>query len=546
MRMRWWQSIRWRLALGSMLIVLLATTILAGAAIFAIAYYYNTEQTQNVHGSTYDEAQKIGEQYAITQATVARPNRLGLALSNTLKVNRQPVVNNTFLQVRQGEEYQFLVLSARGRLIYPNAKSISSVQILQNTLYATAHGCNIPASDAQTICKAIELARSSNLSTTNQIGRNPFLPRTFTVEPITVDGNHSSQVVGMLVMLTPEDTISTPFVQSVAQSVLLVSLAIAFIAAIVAIIFSRTITRPLAKLTHASRIMASGDYNAQVTIDSHGEIGELAHSFNEMAAQLSRDVDELRQQELWRRELIMSITHDLATPLTAIAGLGESLVDGVTQTRDEYEATGQIIVRETLRLRRLVQDLHVMAKVEAGALHPQRKELRPAALVDEILAVLAPEFERAEVEPRNAIPYPMTIQADADMLTRVFSNLCANAIRHTPAGGSVTIEARSQGNMLFIAVSDTGEGIPPEALSLIFERFYRADSARQSTTGGSGLGLAIVRAIVEAHGGTVHAENNSNGGAHIVFTLPMSEEDKHKIEEINSRGSNLLRPYASR
>ena len=280
--------------------------------------------------------------------------------------------------------------------------------------------------------------------------------------------------------------------------------------------------------------MASGDYNAQVTIHSHGEIGELAHSFNEMGAQLSRDVDELRQQELWRRELIMSITHDLATPLTAIAGLGESLVDGVTQTRDEYEATGQIIVRETLRLRRLVQDLHVMAKVEAGALQPQRKELRLAALVDQTLAVLAPEFERAEVEPRNAIPYQLSIQADADMLTRVFSNLCANAIRHTPTGGNVTIEARPQGNMLFIAVSDTGEGIPPEALSLIFERFYRADSARQSTTGGSGLGLAIVRAIVEAHGGTVHAENNPHGGARIIFTLP--------YVEIDGRSSNSLRP----
>ncbi len=532
MRMRWWQSIRWRLALGSMLIVLLATTILAAAAIFAIAYYYNTEQTQNIHSSTYDEAQKIGQQYAATQATSLRPRRLGIALLNTIKDNHQSVVNNTFLHIRQGEEYQFLVLNARGHLISPTVKSVSTVSILQNVLSATVRYCNVPSSDAQKICNAIGQARDKNESTTGQIGQNPFLPRTFTVEPITADGtrNANVQVVGMLVLLTPADTLSTSFVQSVAQSVLLVSLAVAFIAAVVAIIFSRTITRPLAKLTNASRILASGDYKAQVTIRSHGEIGELAHSFNEMASQLSRDVDELRQQELWRRELIMSITHDLATPLTAIAGLGESLVDGVTQSREDYEATGRIIVRETLRLRRLVKDLHVMAKVEAGALQPQRKELRLAALVDEILAVLAPEFERAEVEPRNAVPYQLLIQADADMLTRVFANLCANAIRHTPKGGSVTIEAMVQGNILLVSVSDTGEGIPPEALSLIFERFYRADSARQSATGGSGLGLAIVRAIVEAHGGTVHAENNPSGGARIVFTLP--------YVEIPNRGNN--------
>ena len=520
MRMRWWQSIRWRLALGSVLIVLLATTILAVSAIFAIAYYYNSDQTQNVRGSTYDEAQRIGQQYAAAQATVLPAKRLLTALSTTIKDNHQSVVNNTFLHIRQGAEYQFLVLSVRGRLLYPAPKSVSAVPILQSILTADAKYCSVPASDAQKICNAIVKARSYNQSTTDQIGQNPFIPRTFTVEPITADGTHNTSVVGVLIMLTPDNTISTPFVQSVAQAVLLVSLAIALIAAIIAIVFSRTITRPLAKLTNASHVMASGDYNAQVTIKSHGEIGELAHSFNEMAAQLRRDVDELRQQELWRRELIMSITHDLATPLTAIAGLGESLVDGVTQSRDEYEATGRIIVRETLRLRRLVKDLHVMAKVEAGALQPQRKELRLAALVDEILAVLAPEFERAEVEPLNAIPYSLLIAADADMLTRVFSNLCANAIRHTPAGGNVTIEAKSRGNMLLVSVSDTGEGIPPEALSLIFERFYRVDSARQSTTGGSGLGLAIVRAIIEAHGGTVHAENNPQGGARIVFTLP--------------------------
>ena len=128
------------------------------------------------------------------------------------------------------------------------------------------------------------------------------------------------------------------------------------------------------------------------------------------------------------------------------------------------------------------------------------------------------------MEPRNSIPFILpVVQADADMLTRVFSNLCANAIRHTPPGGSVTIDAVPHGDTLLVSVSDTGEGIPPESVTRVFERFYRADSARQSVTGGSGLGLAIVRAIVEAHGGKVWAENNPNGGARILFTLPIQE-----------------------
>jgi signal transduction histidine kinase len=261
-------------------------------------------------------------------------------------------------------------------------------------------------------------------------------------------------------------------------------------------------------------------------------LGYLAQTFNEMAAQLNRDVEELRKQEVWRRELIMSITHDLATPLTAIAGLGESLLDGVNQSHEDYEATGRIIVRETLRLRRLVKDLHMMAKVEGGALHPQRKELRLAALADEVLAVLIPEFERAQVEPYNAIPYNLPlVPADSDMLTRVLSNLCDNALHYTPAGGKITLEARLQGQEIAVAVTDTGKGIPPEALSRIFERFYRVDSARQSTTGGSGLGLAIVQAIVEAHGGKVWAENAPRAGARIIFTLPLQAAGQPSLSD---------------
>jgi len=110
------------------------------------------------------------------------------------------------------------------------------------------------------------------------------------------------------------------------------------------------------------------------------------------------------------------------------------------------------------------------------------------------------------------------------MLMHVFSNLCDNALRHTPPGGSVMVDARQQGNVLEIAVTDTGKGIPAEALSRVFDRFYRADASRQVNTGGSGLGLAIVQAIVEAHGGAIRAENAPQGGARILFTLPAAEQ----------------------
>src|SRR5207249_2796596 len=294
--------------------------------------------------------------------------------------------------------------------------------------------------------------------------------RPFIVQPIFENGQSSAPVVGILLVVpgSAVDNTVPPFIAAVGQAVIIATLVIAVLAALAAILFSRTITRPLVQLTKATRVLAAGDYNTQVVVKAHGEIDELATTFNEMAAQLANDVNELRLQELWRRELIMNITHDLATPLTAIAGLGESLVDGVNQSREDYEATGRIIVRETLRLRRLVKDLHMMTRVEANAVQPQRQPVRLAALVDEVLAMLITEFERANVEPCNIIAYTLPpVLADPDMLSRAFANLCDNALRHTPSGGSVTIDATRQDNQLLISVTDTGEGIPPEALPRI-------------------------------------------------------------------------------
>ncbi len=531
MRMRWWQSIRWRLALGSVLIVLSATALLALTVFGAISYFYGFNEQSNLQNLAQSDAQTIAGKYNPNFTAIHAGRDLSKAASGTF-AHQISCGASGVICTKNSEQYIVEVYGLFAQPLYPSRPICSKSPLPANAQFVCAIERYAQASSSNGYTKihaGIVQALQQGTPTTGEIGGGTLglQSRPFIVQPIIVNDQDQTPLrVGALVMLPLYSAQNTlpPFVQLAGQAVLVSSLFVALFAAIIAVIFSRTITRPLAKLTDASRIIAEGNYDTRVDIHAYGEIGELEHSFNEMGAQLSRDVEELREQELWRRELIMSITHDLATPLTAIAGLGESLVDGVTQSREDYEATGRIIVRETLRLRRLVKDLHVMAKVEAGALQPQRKELRLAALVDEVLAVLAPEFERADVEPRNTIPFIMpVVQADADMLTRVFSNLCANAIRHTPPGGSVTIDAVPHGDTLLVSVSDTGEGIPPESVTRVFERFYRADSARQSVTGGSGLGLAIVRAIIEAHGGKVWAENNPNGGARILFTLPIQE-----------------------
>lgn len=519
MRIRWWQSIRWRLALGSMLVVMLATILLALTVIFAIVHYYSLDQNNRLSSFAGDSAQRIGEGYLQSYS-------LGRASASAFP----KALEHSY----QGEQYLFVVLNRRSQPVYPR------FGVGQNTLTAFAVALADPTlhkGDFMGLRSAIA-ASQQGVTSTGQLGSGSplWLPRPFVVQPIFVGGQGNGSTVGVLVV-TPlsaaEDSVP-PFIAAVGLSVVVASAIIVALAALAAILFSRTITRPLANLTKTARVLASGDYNVRVTTKAHGELDELANTFNEMAAQLANDVNELRQQEQWRHELIMNITHDLATPLTAIAGLGESLVDGVNQSHEDYEATGRIIVRETLRLRRLVKDLHLMAKVEVGrmrSIQPQWKLVRLAALVDEVLAVLATEFERANVEPLNTIAYNLPlVKADPDMLTRVFSNLCDNALRHTPPGGTVIIEAfQHENHQLVVSVTDSGEGIPPGALLRVFDRFYRADSSRQAATGGSGLGLAIVRAIVEAHGGTIWAENVPDKGARLLFTLPLASSEQTSI-----------------
>jgi signal transduction histidine kinase len=514
-RVRWWQSIRWRFALVSMLLVLLATSLLAVSMIAAINYYYGVDVSQRLIDIADNTAERIGVSYA-------QNGSLAVAVHNVLPA--------TPSQNAQNQDYLLLVINMNRpfRLIYPNNGSTNPGQGFTALLLAVADP-SVQKGDFARISKAVTNARRYGQQTVVDIGSSTpgSPPRPAVVQPIFDGGQSGNAVVGVLI-ITPRsaaDNTVPPFLKTIRLAILIVSASIVALAALVSILFSRTITRPLAKLTSTAHLIASGDYSARVTTNSQSELGELATTFNEMATRLEKDVDELHKQEFWRRELIMNITHDLATPLTAIAGLGDSLVDGVNQDREDFEATGRIIVRETLRLRRLVQDLHLMAKVEAGAMQPQPKVLRLAAVVDEALAVLAPEFERTNVEPLNNVAFDLPpAWADPDMLMRVFSNLCDNALRHTPEGGTVVIEARQQGNMLEVAVTDSGKGIPPDALARVFDRFYRVDTSRQIRTGGSGLGLTIVRAIVEAHGGTVRAENAPQGGARFIFSLPIAEQ----------------------
>src|SRR5205823_3862588 len=209
-----------------------------------------------------------------------------------------------------------------------------------------------------------------------------------------------------------------------------------------------------------------------------------------MADTIGADVNELRHQEQWRRDLVANIAHDLATPLTAIQGFGEALADNVITDPEARQETAQLIGREVQRLRRLVGEMQQMTSLESGRIQLELAPLDIHALVDETLAVIKPECEQAGICLHNKIaPTTPPVLADSDRITQVLLNLLDNARRHTPAGGKISIGAslepvHSQGSAqgeaqwLNVWVSDTGVGIGPVDLPYIFDRFFRIDRSR--------------------------------------------------------------------
>jgi two-component system sensor histidine kinase BaeS len=308
------------------------------------------------------------------------------------------------------------------------------------------------------------------------------------------------------------------FRRAVTEALLLAGSAASLAGLVVSILVSRRVVLPVQEMQAASQRIAAGQYGERVGVpgdpssDDLDELGRLALCFNRMATQLE-------QIETMRRELIANVAHELRTPLSAIKGYMEGLIDGVLPAE---AATFQQVSREADRLQRLVRDLQELSRVEAGALALDPRASPVHRLVDAAVTRLARQFEEKgvalDVDLASDLP---AVRADEDRIGQVLLNLVGNALQFTPPGGRVRIHARREGEMVCLAIEDTGIGIPPEHLPHLFERFYRVDKSRSRAGGGSGIGLTIAKHLVEAHGGTISAESEGPGrGSVFSFTLP--------------------------
>lgn len=294
-----------------------------------------------------------------------------------------------------------------------------------------------------------------------------------------------------------------------------VATAAAFLTALAVSWFvSRRLVRPIGELAAAARSVARGAYSERSPVAGSDELAVLARAFNDMAS-------SLESAEGRRRELLTDVAHELRTPLATIDGYLEGLADGVVAADAD---TLNVLGTETRRLRRLVEDLEKVSRAEARQLDLRIVPTPAAELAEAAAAAMAPAFQAKGValtwRADEGLP---RLPVDRDRLGEVLANLLDNALRHTPKGGSVELGATHRGDVLELSVSDTGEGIAPDRLEAVFERFFREDAARSRASGGSGVGLTIARAITEAHGGRIRALSaGKERGARFIVTLPLS------------------------
>ena len=276
---------------------------------------------------------------------------------------------------------------------------------------------------------------------------------------------------------------------------------------------ARGMTQPLRDMAQAARRMERGDYAQRVVTASVDEVGQLAQAFNRMSA-------ELDQLERLRRDLVANVSHELKTPISALRAHLENLLDGVERPEPE---TLQVMLAQSDRLGRLVDQLLDLSRLESGDVPLQREQVSLAPLVGEVLSEI--EVTRADrgvaLDRRLADDLP-PVFADRERIHQVLFNLLDNAVRFTPKGGSVTVSAEWHEGAVDVHVADTGPGIAPEHLPRLFERFYRVDPARSQKQGGTGIGLAIARSVVEAHGGRIWAESSPGSGSVFTFELPVA------------------------
>ncbi|MFH1639432.1 MAG: ATP-binding protein [Chloroflexota bacterium] len=391
--------------------------------------------------------------------------------------------------------------SLLGRQIILTDASGMVVADSQDELLGTLFSSNIP-------CIRLSPLREENIAGTLYISPE-----------LSVDASLPERTMPMPAPgIGPEPPADFPSPLSLSQALSRFLLWGALLAIMLALFFtlllSHRISAPIKSLALAAKRLGQGDLTQRVAVKDKSEIGEMANAFNSMAS----DLEHAGQVQ---RNMIADIAHELRTPLSNIRGYLEAIRDGVMQPNTD---TIRSLEEESALLLRLVNDLQEISLAEAGELRLNRQTEDIIGIIKQTVAAKEPQATVKGVMVSTDVGDNLPlVNIDAQRISQVLRNLLENAIAYTGGGGSVVVTAEKQDGLVKVSVTDTGEGIPPESLPYIFERFYRVDKSRTRATGGSGLGLTIARRLVEAHGGTIEAYSEPGKGSRFVFSLPLAD-----------------------
>jgi signal transduction histidine kinase len=503
---RWYRSLYWRVAVG--LIAFLALMLAAEAALFLWT-------SERIAGSMPARSPR--------RLAVLVASDVGTAISATPALDL-----DKYLRDQYGHIFQtFIVIMRDGRVASNHedvaedllAEARAEARLVPDFPRRGRFGPGRPGGPPPNGANANDPNDPNDPSVPNDSGR-PRPPRQFRgaeAAVIVVNGLPAGRVAVLpggpafrrvLTELGPELALVAGVVLSIG------TVLIAFV------VFGPT-RRRLRQVQAATERLGAGDVAARAPEDGGDEVAAVARSFNRMAEELTTRARALEVSDKARRQLLADVSHELMTPLTAMRGYIETLSMAAVKldpaTRERYM---QIVEEETHRLERIIGDLLDLARLEGGGGTLRHEHVMVATLFDRVASRHEAELARGGVRLTQQIgPGATHLVGDPDRLEQALQNLAANALRHTPHGGEISLVATAADDGIHVVVADTGPGIPPEHLPLIFDRFYKADASRRAATG-SGLGLSIVKAIVERHGGTIAARNDR--GAVFEIVLPRS------------------------
>ena len=307
-----------------------------------------------------------------------------------------------------------------------------------------------------------------------------------------------------------------PNIYQLKTSIIIIFIISGFVGCIIALLvvalLTKRITRPINQMKRAARRVASGEFTERVSVNGKDEIAELSESFNNM-------IVALESLESMRREFIGNVSHELRTPITTIKGFVEGVLDGVIPV-EKQENYLTIVLDETRRMQKLVNDLLDLAKMHAGEVSLNITDFDVNELIRRCVISLQQMFIEKNLEFQADFETERTfVNADSDAIQRVIINLLQNAVKFTPQDGEIRVKTYNDRDKVFISVEDNGKGIPEEELSNIFERFYKTDKSRSTDRSGLGLGLAIVRNIIVSHNEIIKVESEEGHGSVFTFSL---------------------------